>query len=201
MSVKYPKRLSKQWIEWNEVYSVQFRRAAYYYERTALNTVLGLKLPLNPCIVFLAPQSLEAHFEPNVSQNILKCVCRPRVVSNASQTKWQIPTTSKRPRIIQPVFLSKHWLLIALDTVFRRKWDWGLREWILCTNLPETHFKVKSHHSIFQSTPFNRELRRMRSTTNIFPEPHKISIKLFHSETAKNPTGLVLMPEFPRIPP
>ena len=136
----------------------------------------------------------------NVSENILQCVCRLRIVSNASQTNWQILPTPKRLRIIQLVFLSKYWLLIAIDTLFRRKRDWVPREWIVSPNLPETHFKVKSHDSIFQSTSFNRELRRMRSTTNIYPEPHKISIKLFHSKTAQNPKGLGLKPEFPRIP-
>ena len=135
-----------------------------------------------------------------MSQNILKCVCRPRIVSNASQTKWQILPTPKCPRIIQLVFLSKYWLLIALDTFLRRKRDWVPRDWFLSPYLPETHFKVKSHHSIFQSKSFNRELRRLRSTTNTVLEPHKISIKLFHSETAQNPTGLVIKPEFPRIP-
>ena len=136
----------------------------------------------------------------NVCRNILNCVCRPRIVSNASQTKWQILPTPKRPRIIQLVFLSKYWLLIALDTVLRRKRDWVPRDWFLSPNLPKTHFKVKGHHCIILSTSLNRELRRMRSTNHIFPEPHKISIKLFHSETAQNPTGLVIKPEFPRIP-
>ena len=129
-----------------------------------------------------------------MSQNILKCVCRPRIVSNASQTKWQILPTPKCPRIIQLLFLSKYWRLIALDTVLRRKRDWVPRHWFLSPNLPETYFKVQSHHSIFQSTSFNRELRRMPSTTNIFPKPHKISIKLFHSETAQNPHGIGSQP-------
>ena len=121
-------------------------------------------------------------------------------MSNASLTMWQILPTPKRPRIIQLVFLSKYWLLIALDTVLRTKRDWVPRDWFLSPHLPETHFKVKGHHSIIPSTSFTRELRRMRSTTNVFREPHKISIKLFHSETAQNPTGLVLKPEFPRTP-
>ena len=63
MSVNFAKRVSKQWIVWNEGHGVQFRRAAYNYERTALKMGLGLKLPLNPSIVFLTPQSLETHFE------------------------------------------------------------------------------------------------------------------------------------------
>ena len=135
-----------------------------------------------------------------MSQDILKCVCRPRIVSNASQTKWQMLPTPKCPRIIQLLFLSKYWRLIALDTVLRRKRDWVPRDWFLSPNLPETYFKVQRHHSIFQSTSFNRVLCGMPSTTNIFPKPHKISIKHFHSETAQNPTGLALKPEFHQIP-
>ena len=134
-------------------------------------------------------------------RNILNCVCRPRIVSNASQTKWQILPTPKRPRIIQLVFLSKYWLLIAPDTVLRGKRDWAPRDWFLSPNLPETRYKVKSHHSISQSTSFNRELRWMRSITNIFPEPYKISVKHFLSETAQNPMGLGLKPEFPESRP
>ena len=135
-----------------------------------------------------------------VSENILKCVCRLRIVSNALQTNWQILPTPKPSRIIQLVFLSKYWLMTATDTLFRRKRDWVPRECFVSPNLLETHFKVKSHHSVFQSTSFNRELRRMRSTTKIFPEPNKITKKLFHSEMAQNPRGLVLKPKFPRIP-
>ena len=101
---------------------------------------------------------------------ILKCVCRPRIVSNASQTKWQIPPTPKCPRIFQLVFLSKYWRLIALETVLRRKRDWVPGHSLLSPNLPETYFKVKSHHSIFQSTSFDRESRRMRLYNQRFPK-------------------------------
>ena len=136
----------------------------------------------------------------NVSENILKCVCRLRIVSNASQTNWQILPTPRRSRIILLVFLSKYWLMIAIDTLFRRKRDWVPREWFVSPNLPETHFKVKSHHSIFQSTSFNRELRRMRSTNNIFPSRIKYQSNSFIQKRLKTRTGLVLNPEFPRIP-
>ncbi|XXG62652.1 hypothetical protein AAC387_Pa05g0976 [Persea americana] len=41
----------------------------------------------------------------------------------------------------------------------------------------------------------------MRSITNIFPEPYKISVKHFLSETAQNPMGLGLKPELPESRP
>ena len=133
----------------------------------------------------------------NVSENILKCVCRLRIVSNASQTNWQILPTPKRLRIIQLVFLSRYWLLIAIDTLFRRKRDWVPREWFVSPNLPETHFKVKSHHSIFQSTSFNRKLRRMRSTNNIFPSRIKYQSNSFIQKRLRTPRDLLSSPNFP----
>ncbi|KAJ8635934.1 hypothetical protein MRB53_010202 [Persea americana] len=58
----------------------------------------------------------------NVPQNIIKCVCRPRIVERIAnqETNCYAP---KRPRVIQPVFLSKYRLSIALDTVATRKRD------------------------------------------------------------------------------
>ncbi|XXG72969.1 hypothetical protein AAC387_Pa07g1955 [Persea americana] len=83
--------------------------------------------------------------------------------------------------------------ILAIDCaryVFGRKRDRHTRDWFLSPNLPETHSKVKCRHSAFRCTSFNREVRRMRSPTNTFPEPHRISIKLFRSETDQNPTGI-----------
>ena len=192
MSENFAKRESKEWIAWNGVTAYSFEEPPSITNELPSTRMSVLNYLITPALCSSPHNRMRHISNKNVSENILQCVCRLRIVSNASQTNWQILPTPKRPRIIQPVFLSKYWLLIAIDTLFRRKRDWVPREWFVSPNLPETHFKVKSHHSIFQSTSFNRGLRRMRSTTNVFPEPHKISIKLFHSEKAQNPTGLVL---------
>ena len=194
MSENFAKRESKERIAWNGVTAYSFKEPPSITSELPSTRIsdLGLKVPSNPALCSSPHNRLRHISKQNVSENILKCVCRLRIVSNASQTNWQILPAPKRSRIIQLVFLSKYWLMIAIDTLFRRKRDWVPREWFVSPNLPETHFKVKSHHSIFQSTSFNRELRRMWSTTKIFTVPNKKTMKLFHSEMAQNPTGFVL---------
>ncbi|KAJ8630177.1 hypothetical protein MRB53_023500 [Persea americana] len=80
--------------------------------------------------------------------------------------------------------------LKPLQYVFGRKRDRHTRDWFLSPNLPETHSKVKCHHSAFRCTSFNREVRRMRSPTNTFPEPHRVSIKLFRFGNGSEPHGI-----------
>ena len=60
------------------------------------------------------------------------------------------------------MFLSKYRLLIALDTVFRRKRDWLPRDWFLSPNFSETHFKVKIAITVF--------FRARRSTASCVEE-------------------------------
>ncbi|KAJ8635900.1 hypothetical protein MRB53_010167 [Persea americana] len=110
----------------------------------------------------LAHNRLKHIWKQNVPQNIIQCVCRPRIVSNASKNQEANCYAPKRPRHIQPVFLSKYRLLIALDTVFRRKRDKLARDWFLRPNLPETHFKVKRATTVF--------LRPPRSTASYIEE-------------------------------
>ena len=68
----------------------------------------------------------------------------------------------KRPRVIQPVFLSKYRLSIALDTVVTRKRDWLPRDWFLSPNLLETHFKVKRAITVFFRAPRSTASRGVR---------------------------------------
>ena len=127
------------------------------------------------------PQNRSKHVcTQNVSLNILKCVFRPKITSNASsQTKRPNRNTLKRPRILQHVFLSKYRLLMARDTLSMRNWGGIPRNQFLSTDFPEIRFKVKHNHRLFQSTSFNREFRETRFTTNIFPQAPQISNKLF----------------------
>ena len=189
--------VSKQWLVWNENYTVHLHRSASNHERTARNTGLGLKWHWSPCKAFLTTQSLETHLEAKRATKYHKmCLsAKNRIKRIAEQeTNCYHP---ERPRVIQSVFLSKYRLLIALDTVFRRKRDWLPRDWFLSPNLPETHFKVKSHHSIFQSTSFNRKLRRMRSTNNIFPSRIKYQSNSFIHKRLRTPRDLLSSPNFP----
>ena len=55
--------VSKQWLVWNEDYSVQLHRSAYNHERTARSTGLGLKWHWSPWKAFLTTQSLDTHLE------------------------------------------------------------------------------------------------------------------------------------------
>ena len=143
---------------------------------------------------------LKPFLKRKVSQIIMTCVFRHGIVENAFRSKGLDPKTLKWPRVIRHALLSKYGLFIAQDSFVSRKpgrISWDL---LLSPTFPETHFKVKCHHSAFRCTSFNREVRRMRSPTNTFPVPHRISIKLFRSETDQNPTRLVLKPGFPRVP-
>ena len=141
--------VSKQWLVWNEDYSVQLHRSASNHERTARSMGLGLKWHWGPCKAFLTTQSLETHLEAKRATKYHKmCLsAKNRIKRIAKQeTNCYAP---KRPRVIQSVFLSKYRLLIALDRVFRRKRDRVPWDWFLSPNLPETHFKVKRAITVF----------------------------------------------------
>ena len=134
---------------WNENYNVQLHRSASNHERTARSTGLGLKWHWGPCKAFLTTQSLETQLEAKRATKYHKTclLAKNRIKRIANQeTNCYAP---KRPWVIQSVFLSKYRLLIALDTVFRRKRDWLTRDWFLSPNLPETHFKVKRAITVF----------------------------------------------------
>ena len=114
LSVNFKKRISKQRIAWSEVYKVQFRIAAQNYERTPLNKGLGLKQPLNPCIVFLTPQSLETHFEAKrVSEYPKMCLsaqnCVKRTANQVTDT-----TNPEMPKNHPTRFLIQ---ILAIDCI------------------------------------------------------------------------------------
>ena len=102
-----------------------------------------------PAMRSLPKHHLKHISKKNLSWNILKCLFSPRVVSNGLQTHRPNSNTPKRIRISQHVLLCKYSLLIARDTVFRRKRSWIARDSFISSNLQETQFNVKEQPQFF----------------------------------------------------